>query len=294
MPTSAPENGDASLVSRIIAGTEPAPTKTSSAVPMNSAASFCARECSSMSATTSFRPRDRKSAGRSAGCRELSLLGTIFDITERRSSEHKPSRPRCQAHKLQRPSGARRGARGRQRSHRGRRRARVRSAEPARGGLNVPARTEAGDLLVRVAERDVPRGREPRRRRWRAGADRLAAAASRSRSSSSPPHERGQRAERAGEVGARREDRRLVLLEVAVVGERQALDGREQPGQAPDRSARPCRARARRRRGSASAASSTSPVAASSPSRAKPNSAVVQSTSSSPIRERWTKQTAAA
>ena len=36
------------------------------------------------------------------------------------------------------------------------------------------------------------------------------------------------------------------------------------------------------------------PVATSSGSDAKPNSAVVQSTSSSPIRERWTKHVAAA
>ena len=56
IPTSAPEKGEASLVSKIMAGTEPAPTNTSRPVPMNSAANFCASECSSISAATSFRP----------------------------------------------------------------------------------------------------------------------------------------------------------------------------------------------------------------------------------------------
>ena len=65
----------------------------------------------------------------------------------------------------------------------------------------------------------------------------LAAAASRSRSSSSPRTSADSAAERSGEIGPRREDRRLVLLQVAVVGKRQALDRREQTGQAPDRSA---------------------------------------------------------
>ena len=64
------------------------------------------------------------------------------------------------------------------------------------------------------------------------------AAASRSRSNSSPRDEHRERAERARDVGARGEDRRLVLLQVAVVGERQPLDRREQPGEPADRRAR--------------------------------------------------------
>ena len=43
-----------------------------------------------------------------------------------------------------------------------------------------------------------------------------------------PAHEHPQRAERARDVAPRREHRRLVLLQVAVVRERQALDRREQ------------------------------------------------------------------
>ena len=64
-----------------------------------------------------------------------------------------------------------------------------------------------------------------------------AAAARRSRSSSRPADEGRERTERAREVGAGREDGRLVLLQVAVVGERQPLDRREQAGQAADRGA---------------------------------------------------------
>src|SRR5207248_8510986 len=47
--------------------------------------------------------------------------------------------------------------------------------------------------------------------------------------------EHGERAERAGDVTPSREDGRLVLLQVAVVCERQTLDGREQPGEPADR-----------------------------------------------------------
>ena len=92
------------------------------------------------------------------------------------------------------------------------------------------------DLLVRVAERRSLAderlggvGRE-QERIARRGSQPLAIELE-------PAHERRQRCERAGEIGPRREDRRLVLLQVAVVGERQALDGREQTGQAPDRGA---------------------------------------------------------
>ena len=66
-----------------------------------------------------------------------------------------------------------------------------------------------------------------------------AAAASRSRSNSSPATSTVERA-RARRATSRRarEHRRLVLLEVAVVRERQALHRREQPGQPADRGAR--------------------------------------------------------
>ncbi len=53
-----------------------------------------------------------------------------------------------------------------------------------------------------------------------------------------PGDEDGERAERARDVAARGEHRRLVLLQVAVVRERQRLHRREQAGQAADRRAR--------------------------------------------------------
>ena len=63
-----------------------------------------------------------------------------------------------------------------------------------------------------------------------------------------PVDQHGERAERAADVAPRREERRLVLLEVLVVRERQPLDRRaiRSAGRSPFP---PCRARARRRRG---------------------------------------------
>ena len=99
----------------------------------------------------------------------------------------------------------------------------------------VPHR--ARDLLVRLAERHSRAdellggvGREQERiggGRGQPLAVELEAA-----------HEHRERREGAAQVGARGEDGRLVLLQVAVVGERKALHRREQSGQAADRGAR--------------------------------------------------------
>ena len=173
------------------------------------------------------------------------------------------------------------------RRRRGRRGARRRRLERA-------VAHRRGDLLVRVAERNAladerlggvgraqqrvgRRGGEPRRGRTRARATSTV-----------------ERAERAGDVAPRGEHRRLVLLQVAVVRERQPLHRREQPGRAGRSRCRPCRARARRRPGSASAASSTSRSPRPRAAARSRTPRVVQSTSSSPIRERCVKRTAAA
>jgi hypothetical protein len=108
-----------------------------------------------------------------------------------------------------------------------------------------------------------------------------------------PADQHAERRERAADVAPRREDRLLVLLEVAVVGERQPLDDREQPGEAADRRAR-LAARELGDVGFSFCGIVEEPVAASSGRRAKPNSALVQSTSSSPIRERCVQRRAAA
>ena len=65
----------------------------------------------------------------------------------------------------------------------------------------------------------------------------------------------------AADLVDRVEQRLLVLLEVAVVGQRQALERGQQPGQVADQPARPCPGPARRRRGSSSAGSIELPVA---------------------------------
>ena len=103
----------------------------------------------------------------------------------------------------------------------------VAEARRGRRRLEGSVAHRRGDLLVRVAERDALAderlgrvGRAQQRVRARGGeplaVEREAA------------HHHGQRAERARHVAARGEDRRLVLLQVAVVGERQALHRREQ------------------------------------------------------------------
>ena len=96
-----------------------------------------------------------------------------------------------------------------------------RSRRPARArrGTGTPSRTSAS--AASVARRSGS----------------AHAAASRSRSNSRPRDEHRQRAERAARRRARREHRRLVLLQVAVVGERQPLDRREQAGEPADRRA---------------------------------------------------------
>ena len=97
---------------------------------------------------------------------------------------------------------------------------------------------------------------------------------------------------RDGEAGLERLDRvveRLLgLLQILVVGQRQALHDRQQRDQVADRRGPTCRATARRCRGSSSAASGRAAEQYASPIRTKPNSAVDHSTSSSPRRDRWT------
>ena len=100
--------------------------------------------------------------------------------------------------------------------------------------------------------------------------------------------EPGEGAEGEGAGVERVEERRLVLLEVAVVGERESLEGGEQPGEVPDRAVRSCPRASSATSGFFFWGSMDEPVAYSSARRAKPNSAPVQSTISSPRRERWT------
>src|SRR6058998_218845 len=74
-PRSAPENGAFEpLSSSRIAGTEPAPMKTSSAVPMNSANRRCETWCSAISPNL-LPAQGREAAGRSAEIPEASLPG---------------------------------------------------------------------------------------------------------------------------------------------------------------------------------------------------------------------------
>ena len=92
---------------------------------------------------------------------------------------------------------------------------------------------------------------------------------------------------------SRGEDRRLVLLQVAVVGEREALDRREEAGEPADRGSG-LAPHEFRDVGLSFCGIIDEPVAADSGSRTNPNSEVAQSTISSPIRERCVKSTAAA
>src|SRR5438093_6603845 len=74
-PRSAPENGAfVPLSSNRIAGTEPAPIKTSSAVPMNSAKRRCETWCSAISRNL-LSAQGRGAAGRSADSPKASLPG---------------------------------------------------------------------------------------------------------------------------------------------------------------------------------------------------------------------------
>jgi len=121
-----------------------------------------------------------------------------------------------------------------------------------------PARDLGGDLLMGVAERDPfadeslgSVGRAEERIGARGGHALRGRIRGRGRAQ---PERRARPSHRARAC----EHRRLVLLEVAVVGEREALHRREQAGEAADRPSQPSRGRARRRRRSASAASSTS------------------------------------
>src|SRR5689334_18954624 len=96
-PRSAPENGAfVPLSSSRIAGTEPAPMKTSSAVPMNSANRRCETWCSAI-ALDLLSAQGRGAAGRSAGFPKRECLGAIFDIIEHRSATIEHFDRLCQA-----------------------------------------------------------------------------------------------------------------------------------------------------------------------------------------------------
>src|SRR5207248_5957060 len=95
-PRSAPENGAFEPPSsKRIAGTEPAPMKTSSPVPMASENKRCAVECSAIPASTSFGPKHLPRADPLVPDRHRP--GTIFDMIEHRSVEYECSRQTCQA-----------------------------------------------------------------------------------------------------------------------------------------------------------------------------------------------------
>ena len=138
-------------------------------------------------------------------------------------------------------TGSRRTARAPRPAPAARRPARVLRARP-RSRRPCPRRERAvaharGHALVRLAEGDALLherlggvGREDERVGGRGG-HALAV-------DLQPGDERRQRLQPEPRVLARREDGRLVLLQVAVVGERQPLDGGEEAGQPPDRGAR--------------------------------------------------------
>src|SRR6266508_2767991 len=94
-PRSAPENGAfVPPSSKRIAGTEPAPMKTSRPVPIASANRRCAVECSAIPASTSFGPQRDPRADPLVPDRHRP--GTIFDIIEHRSEKYERSKQTCQ------------------------------------------------------------------------------------------------------------------------------------------------------------------------------------------------------
>src|ERR1700746_3043538 len=105
-PRSAPENGSfVPLSSSRIAGTEPAPMKTSSAVPMNSAKRRCETWCSAI-ALDLLSAQGKGAAGRSAGFPQRQCLGTPFDIIEHRSATIEHFDCSCQAERTVKRRGA--------------------------------------------------------------------------------------------------------------------------------------------------------------------------------------------
>ena len=114
-------------------------------------------------------------------------------------------------------------------------RRRRRAGRRAGGGSNVPLRTGRGHLLVRVAKRNTVARRAPRPRPSRGAADPRGGREPVAVELEPARRARCERSERAGDVATGREHGRLVLLQVAVVGERQALHRREQARQPPDR-----------------------------------------------------------
>ncbi len=105
------------------------------------------------------------------------------------------------------------------------------------GGTNVPSRTDAATCSC-ASRNGTPSRTSASAASVASSSGSDDAAASRSRSNSQPVDENAERAERTGDVATRGEHRRLVLLQIAVVRERQALDRREQAGQPADRGPR--------------------------------------------------------
>ena len=271
------------------------------------------------------RARAASRAGRSViGVPPSCAIATENEIRVRVEgcAKNEAERPPRQARLRGRPSARRRG-RGSPRPRRGTRsaiRSRSRPASETGAALHdhrsfaaataaptSPSSPAAGAAAARTCRRG-PSRRPARARRGTGTPSRTSAsaasvarssgsahaAASRSRSNSSPRDEHGQRAERARDVAPRGEHRRLVLLQVAVVGERQALHRREQAREPADRRA----GLAARELGDVGVQLLRHHRRARSP---RPRAGartrtrvVVQSTSSSPIRERCVKSTAAA
>ena len=103
-----------------------------------------------------------------------------------------------------------------------------------RGRLKVPLAHTGGYLFV-----SVPEGRAlPHERLRRVGREEQRIGCSLRKSLAvdlEPADENGERTERQPNVATRREHRRLVLLQVAVVRQREPLHGREEPGEPADR-----------------------------------------------------------
>ena len=115
-----------------------------------------------------------------------------------------------------------------------------RATSPSRGAAggasNVPSRTLAATCSC-ASRNGTPSRTSASAASVARSSGSAHAAASRSRSNASPRTSTASAPSAPGDVAPRGEHRRLVLLQVAVVGERQALHRREQPGEPPDRRA---------------------------------------------------------
>ena len=117
--------------------------------------------------------------------------------------------------------------------------------QPAHQGVGLAERHAPASPAARPGRRPPPPGRRPPPASGRGSTPRCRAARLRARAGP------------ASTWSHRVEQRLLVLLEVPVVGQGQALQGDQQAGQVPDEPARPCPGPARPRRGSSSGAASS-------------------------------------